>query len=64
MVETGDLNKKSTHFQNGFLAGATGIAPCASKFGGTDFQARFELERLWKRAFRRDLCFLKGFFVC
>lgn len=49
---------------NRFLwsAGATGIAPSASKFGGTDFQTRMGLERLFKRAFRRDFCFLKGFF--
>ena len=42
------------------LAGATGIAPSASNFGGTDFQTRLGLERLLKRAFLRDFCFLKG----
>jgi len=44
-----------------FLAGATGIAPSASKFGGTDFQSTQRLERLLKRAFWLDFCFLKGF---
>jgi len=43
------------------LAGATGIAPSASKFGGTDFQPTQRLERLFLHAVRRDYCFLKGF---
>lgn len=49
---------------NRFLwsAGATGIAPSVSNFGGTDFQPTQRLERLLKRAVRRDFCFLKSFF--
>jgi hypothetical protein len=40
-------NKKSAHFRADFcLAGATGIAPSASNFGGTDFHATQRLERL------------------
>jgi hypothetical protein len=54
-------NKNLLIFRADFcLAGATGIAPSASNFGGTDFQVRLGLERLLKRAFMRDFCFLKG----
>lgn len=42
------------------LAKATGIDPSASKFWGTEFQTRLGLERLWKRTFLRDFCYLKG----
>ena len=60
------LNRSDPHFCGppdcgcDVLAGATGIAPSASKFGGTDFQLRLGLERLLIRAFWRDFCFLKG----
>ncbi len=42
------------------VSSATGIAPSASNFGGKEYQTKLGLERLLKRAFMRDFCFLKG----
>jgi hypothetical protein len=46
LVAGGSLKQKICSFLNRFLAGATGIAPSASNFGGTDFQTILGLERL------------------